>query len=546
VSQRAIRWLTLLLVLSVLLPVFGVLAWTYLDARGDVQRDMVRVSNAARDRLDNVFDYGTNQLQVLGNLTDTLAQGCDKNVQNELRDIVFRSPYFREAGVLLDGKLVCTQYERYEPPVDASNRIKDALDVDGILVAAQRLTPNGPHNLILARHYGNRATGYLIVHPDAMIDFLPFFEPNARHGVYFLYKDRVAISSVGVIEEDVVEHLTANTQSTGVSRGDSIYAVARSTRTPVMVAAVSNTHLALHRWQQRLPWILLAAALLAALTFFLTRRLATAALSMQAELARAISSNRLSVEYQPFLDVDRGIVVGVEALVRWNNRRGGPLSPAVFVPLAEQMGLLPALTDFVFNRTLTELTPLLRRFPRMRVSINCHVSTLNSPALSRYVQQWRDAGLQPDRLVFEVTERANAHFDAESVKAPMQALKAQGPVFAMDDFGVGFSNLNSLRSLPFDFLKIDKAFVDGIGPDATDAAGFVDHIIALAKRLNLRVVAEGVETMEQRDYLHRAGVRFMQGWLFARAMPASALSAYIEGYGRRNKQATEPAAPQLA
>jgi c-di-GMP phosphodiesterase len=529
-SQRAIRWLTLLLVLALLLPVLVVLAWTYLDARGDVRRDMAHVSNAARDRLDSVFEYGSNQLQVLGNLTDSLAQGCDQNVQTELRDIVFRSPYFREAGVLLDDKLVCNQYERYAPPIDVASRVKDALEVDGMLVSAQRLTRNGPYSLILARRYGNRATGYLIVHPAAMIDFLAFFEPNARHGVYFLYNGQVAISSVGVIDDDIAQRVLADSQATGVSRDDSIYAIARSARLPVAVAAVSSSHLALHRWQQRLPWILLAAAALAALAFFLTRRLATAALSMQAELARAISSGRLSVEYQPFFDVEKGIVVGVEALVRWNNRREGPLSPAVFVPLAEQMGLLPELTEFVFNRTLTELAPLLRQFPRMRVSINCHVSTLSSPALARYVQVWRDAGLAPDRLVFEVTERANAHFDAASVKVPMEALKAQGTRFAMDDFGVGFSNLNSLRSLPFDFLKIDKAFVDGITVDAADAAGFVDHIIALAKRLNLRVVAEGVETQAQRDYLQRVGVHFMQGWLFARPMTAAALFKYLGEY----------------
>jgi sensor c-di-GMP phosphodiesterase-like protein len=529
-----------------LLPVAGVLAWTYLDARSDVRRDMAHVSGAARDRLDSVFEYGANQLQVLGNLTDTLAQGCDQNVQTELRDIVFRSPYFREAGVLLDDKLVCNQYERYEPPVDVASRVKDALEVDGMLVSAQRLTRGGPYNLILARRYGNRATGYLIVHPAAMIDFLAFFEPNARHGVYFLYKDQIAISSVGVIDDDIAQRLLANTQSTGVSRDDSIYAIARSARMPVAVAAVSNSHLALHRWQQRLPWVLLAAAGLAALAFFLTRRLATAALSMQAELARAISSGRLSVEYQPFFDVDKGIVVGVEALVRWNNRREGPLSPAVFVPLAEQMGLLPALTDFVFSRTVTELAPLLREFPRMRVSINCHVSTLSNPALVHYVRRWRDAGLQPDRLVFEVTERANAHFDAASVKAPMEALKAQGLTFAMDDFGVGFSNLNSLRSLPFDFLKIDKAFVDGIAPDASDAAGFVDHIIVLAKRLNLRVVAEGVETQAQRDYLQRAGVHFMQGWLFARAMPVHVLNKYLADYRQGTPAATGAFSPANA
>jgi sensor c-di-GMP phosphodiesterase-like protein len=539
VSQRAIRWLTLLLLLAALLPITGVLIWSYLDVRQDVRREMAHVSNAARDRLDSVFEYGSNQLQVLGNLTDTMAQGCDNDVLTELRDIVFRSPYFRESGVLYDGKLACNQYERYVPPIDVANRIKDAIDIDGLLVAVQRVPSNGPYSLILARHYGNRATGYVIVHPAAMIDFLAFFEPNARHGVYFLYNDKIALSSVGVIDDDTAQRLLSSSQTQGVAQGDSIYALARSARYPIAVAAVSNAHLAMTRWQNRLPWIIAAALLLAALTLLLTRRLATAALSMHAELARAISSGRLSVEYQPFFDTEKNIVVGVEALVRWNNRPEGPLSPAVFVPLAEQMGLLPQLTEFVAARTLHELAPLVKRYPRMRVSINTHVSTLSGPLLAHCAQRWRDAGLPAGRLVFEVTERANAHMDALSVKAPMEALKTHGVRFAMDDFGVGFSNLNSLRSLPFDFLKIDKAFVDGIGDDAEDAAGFVEHIIALAKRLNLTVVAEGVETQAQRDYLRRHGVVYMQGWYFARAMNATTLTKYLAEYRQRETSPQE-------
>jgi sensor c-di-GMP phosphodiesterase-like protein len=533
-SQRAIRWLTGLLVLAILLPVLAVLVWSYLDVRQDVRREMGHVSAAARDRLDNVFEYGSNQLQVLGNLTDTLTQGCDSDMMGELRDIVFRSPYFREAGLLYDDKLACNQYERFVPPIDVAKRVNDAVNVDGLLVSVQRVPSNGPNSLILARRYGNRATGYLIVHPAAMIDFLAFFEPNARHGVYFLYNNKTALSSVGVIDDDTAQRILATPDGAGVAGSDSIYAIARSAKYPVAVAAVSNAHLALRRWQYRLPWILAGAALLAALAFILTRRLATAALSMHAELARAISSERLSVEYQPFFDTEKNIVVGVEALVRWNNRAEGPLSPAVFVPLAEQMGLLPALTEFVLKRVLAELTPLLAHYPRMRVSVNCHVSTLTNPLLTRYVQQWCLQGLPGDRLVFEVTERANAHMDPATVKAPMDTLKSLGPRFAMDDFGVGFSNLNSLRSLPFDFLKIDKAFVDGIGEDAQDTAGFVEHIISLAKRLNLTVVAEGVETQAQHDYLHRHGVVYMQGWYFARSMNIGTLTKYLAEYSKHD------------
>lgn len=527
-SQRAVRWLTALLVLAITLPVLAVLTWSYWDARRDVQTEMTHVSNAARDRLDSIIGSGSDQLQVLGNLTDTLAGGCDNDVQTQLRDIVFRSPYFREAGVLYDDKVLCNQFERFEPPVDVTERLKGAVQVEGLLISAPTI-PSGGRNLILAMRYPNRATGYLIVHPAAMVDYLAFFEPNAQHGVYYVYDGRVALSTVGVIEDATADQLMSDVKGQGRSSDDRIFSVARSSKYPVAIAAVSNTHLALKRWTARSPWIALLALLLAGGGYWLTRRLASEALSMHAELARAINSERLSVEYQPFMDVHTGVIVGVEVLVRWTNRLEGPLSPAVFVPLAEQTGLLPAMTRFVFKRMLKELTPLMQRYPRMRVTVNCHVSSLADPALSDYVRDWCAAGMAPDRLVFEVTERANAHFDASTAKAPMDALKAQGTRFAMDDFGVGFSNLNSLRSLPFDFLKIDKAFVDGIDAQ-TDSSGFVDHIVMLASRMSLIVVAEGVETIAQRDYLQKRGVRYMQGWLFARSMNVVKLEAHLREY----------------
>jgi sensor c-di-GMP phosphodiesterase-like protein len=534
-SGRAIRWLTVLLVLAMVLPVAAVLAWSYWDVRRDVRREMTHVSTAALNRLDAIIGSGAEQLQVLGNLTDTLAGGCDNEVQAQLRDIVFRSPYFREAGVLFDDKQLCNQYERFEPPVDVGSRLKDAVVVDGLLISAQRIPKGGPHSLILAMRYYNRGTGYLIVHPAAMVDYLAFFEPDARHGVYYLYDGKVALSTVGVIEDEMAQQLLASVSGRGESEHQQIFAVARSAKYPLAIAAVSNSHLALKRWAQRLPFVGLLALLMAGAGYWLTRRLASQALSMHAELARAIASERLDVEYQPFFDVQTGIVGGVEALVRWTRRPEGPLSPAVFVPLAEQAGLLPAMTQLVFKRVLAELAPLLARYPRMRVSINCHVSALTDPAFAVFTQQWQAAGLAADRLVFEVTERADAHFDLNSVKAPMQALKARGVSFAMDDFGVGFSNLNSLRNLPFDFLKIDKAFVDGITSN-TDSSGFVDHIMELANRMDLRVVAEGVETEAQRDYLLRLGVRYMQGWLFSRSMSVDRLATYLREYRKATGQ----------
>ncbi len=544
-SQRAVRWLTALLVLAIVLPVLAVLTWSYWDARRDVQTEMTHVSSAARDRLDSIIGSGSDQLQVLGNLTDMLAGGCDNDVLTHLRDIVFRSPYFREAGVLYDDKAVCNQFERFEPPVNVAARLKDAVRVEDILISAPQIPgESGARNLILAMRYPNRATGYLIVHPAAMVDYLAFFEPNAQHGVYYVYDGRVALSTVGVIEDATADQLMSDVKGQGRSSDDRIFSVARSSKYPVAIAAVSNAHLALRRWTARSPWIALLALLLAGGGYWLTQRLASEALSMHAELARAISSERLSVEYQPFMDVHSGVIVGVEVLVRWNNRLEGPLSPAVFVPLAEQTGLLPAMTRFVFKRMLQELTPLMQRYPRMRVTVNCHVSSLADPALGGYVRDWCAAGMAPDRLVFEVTERANAHFDAATAKAPMDALKAQGTRFAMDDFGVGFSNLNSLRSLPFDFLKIDKAFVDGIDAQ-TDSSGFVDHIVALANRMNLVVVAEGVETVEQRDYLQKRGVRYMQGWLFARSMSAAKLEAYLREY-RKDMPRADAALPTVS
>ena len=146
-----------------------------------------------------------------------------------------------------------------------------------------------------------------------------------------------------------------------------------------------------------------------------------------------------------------------------------------------------------------------------------------------------------ERIIFEITEHEMiAGRDGPGLEA-LNAIRAAGARLALDDFGTGYSSLRYLSSLPFDYLKIDKAFIEAIGTESV-TAGLVDTIVSMAKQLGLKTVAEGVETQQQLDYVRRLGVDFVQGWLFAKAMPAWEFKSYVEADKRREQRRRHPAA----
>jgi diguanylate cyclase len=251
------------------------------------------------------------------------------------------------------------------------------------------------------------------------------------------------------------------------------------------------------------------------------RERAVARQATEAALRNAIARDELVVHFQPELSVATGGIVGVEALVRWERPGHGMVSPADFIPIAEETGLIVPIGKWVLHQACAQA----KTFDDGRLVIRVNVSArqLAEPGLADTVKEALAAsGLPPERLVLEVTESVVLE-DGDRSVAALRALRDIGVGVSLDDFGTGYCSLSYLRRLPIDSLKIDRSFVRGLGHEADDDS-IVTSVIDLARSLGVSVVAEGVETEEQLAGLRARGCDTMQGFLFARPGPADAVA----------------------
>ncbi len=262
----------------------------------------------------------------------------------------------------------------------------------------------------------------------------------------------------------------------------------------------------------------LAALLFTAAIHALQRRL-TAPRGLARELLGAMRRGELALAYQPQVDRD-GMITGAEALLRWQHPTRGAVSPAEFIPVAEDMGIMPVLGAWVLDeagRTLArwKADPALSR---LTLSVNVSASQFNESDFTATVRQLLETrALDPTRLRLELTENVLLA-GLEPVAEKMEALKRTGVTFSLDDFGTGYSSLAYLRRLPVSELKIDRSFVAGLS-DSDRGQALVRSIVSIARDLDLGVVAEGVETPTQHTFLAGAGCDLYQGWLFGRPLP---------------------------
>jgi diguanylate cyclase len=244
------------------------------------------------------------------------------------------------------------------------------------------------------------------------------------------------------------------------------------------------------------------------------------------DLRKAIELNQFELHYQPKIDAHSGQVTAVEALLRWNHATRGVVSPDLFIPLAESMGLIGAIGDWVFERACRQIREWETQGVRMRVAVNLSAQQLLQPGLVGRIEHiLQRCGVAPELLTCEVTETA-AMGDARQAQRALVRLGRLGVKVSIDDFGTGHSSLAYLRQLPATELKIDRSFVADL-ETSKDARSIVEAVVRLAHALELRVVAEGVETKGQRNILQALGCDEFQGYLFARPLPAASMLAWI-------------------
>ncbi len=240
-------------------------------------------------------------------------------------------------------------------------------------------------------------------------------------------------------------------------------------------------------------------------------------LQLQTDLKTALDNGELSVHYQPTIDLDSGIVEGVEALVRWDHPVHGAISPEVFVPIAEAHGMIIPIGRFVLAEACSAAVALQNGHePPLLMHVNLSPQQLHDPSIVETVGQiLADAKLDPELLVLEITE--GVLLDDPVAVQRLHQLHAIGVLIAIDDFGTGYTSISYLQNLPIKILKIDRSFVSGNALADNERLAFLSAIVGLAKSLNLRSVAEGIEEAAQFAELRGLGCNAGQGYLWARA-----------------------------
>ncbi|MGZ5040248.1 MAG: putative bifunctional diguanylate cyclase/phosphodiesterase, partial [Usitatibacter sp.] len=243
-------------------------------------------------------------------------------------------------------------------------------------------------------------------------------------------------------------------------------------------------------------------------------------LELENELRAALENNQLMLHYQPKVDMRSGLVVGMEALVRWQHPRKGMIQPSEFIPLAEETGLIVALGNWVLQEACLQARAWQERGIRdLAMAVNISGVQFRRRDLVKNVAralEW--SGLEARYLELEITESVVMENAPEAI-VMLEELHAMGVGLSIDDFGTGYSSLNYLKRFPIDKLKIDQSFIRDISADTDDAA-IVQAIIAMAHGLRLRVVAEGVESEGQLEFLRALDNDEYQGFLFSKPLPA--------------------------
>jgi len=253
--------------------------------------------------------------------------------------------------------------------------------------------------------------------------------------------------------------------------------------------------------------------------------------ALETSLLKAIGTDQLSLEFQPIVEIDSGRMVSAEALLRWTHPLLGQISPSEFIPIAEESGLIAQLGQWVLREACRAMVAWRRQDPQrapQTVSVNISRTelALGSALLGQLLGTLREAGLPPECLQLEVTEREVARNPAASNEL-MQQLRLHGVQIAMDDFGTGTSSLRSLREYPFSTIKIDRSFVMDLNTGG-DVLAVMQATIGLIGNLGMNSLAEGVEEQVQLNALRSLGCRFAQGYLFSRPVPADRLLGALD------------------
>lgn len=495
------------------LPVIIFVGIDYVQSIRLAQLSLKRAATAAADRANAMLEDAE---RLLSRLTlDSDLTPSPETVRMFSR-AEYIDPRFREIGLLdWDGRLVATSLGRVDPPMEVPpDRRADPAQSRLQVVGLHKTYVMGERSIILSLPTQGRGELNALVDPLVLLSFLGDPELDPEGFAAFLGRDGQVLAKVGQVpmHDGIFAPIETGAwlRASRATDGGDITVVVEATR-----------DWALHRWWERLAMVMPIAVLCnGLLAILMLRRFRS--VSLDHDLRGGLKRDEFTVHYQPIVDLRDGRCIGAESLLRWYHPRHDVLRPGVFIPIAENTGALPDLTDWLLQRVAVETQPLFERQPDFLLSVNVAPSQLQSGAAGPLIRSIAASALDPNRLILEITESSLWEVPDDGLRSAMAALNAEGPSFALDDFGNGCFSFENVVEMNFRYLKIDKSIIHAVGRDRRRLF-VLDGLIDLAHKLRLEVIAEGVEQEEQRKYLLARGVRWGQGWLFSPAVPIADL-----------------------
>lgn len=501
---------------AIVLPIWVSLG---LARRQSLSSEQSRGLSYARDVLRRSEETANQFSDAIRILNSDHLPPCSPSEIDLMRQIDLESSYIQAVGRVSGNSLICTSLDTKEPIPLPPSQIVTAVGV------AERNNIELPiarsHPLGVLSQYGVA----ILIDPSLVVD-TPTEGPGISIAIFAASSahHNVIAERGGNLRPAWFKNLPKGTETSFIEDGY-LVSVIRSAQYDLSVVAAIPERYANRGVRQFalifVPIGLLCGAGLAWAVLFISR----IQLSMPSMLRAAAKRGEFYLEYQPIVELESRRWIGAEALVRWR-QRGRVVRPDQFIPVAEESGVITLITEQVMSIAATDLPKLVKLNPSFHVAINLSAPDLCSNHTFEMLQRaLRISGAQPANIEIEATERS--FLQGPEAREILAKIRSMGVTVAIDDFGTGYSSLACLQTLGLDTLKIDKAFVDTIGTDGATSQ-VVLHIIEMAHSLNLEMVAEGVETEEQAQFLLKRGVHYGQGWLFGRPMPIASLCESLE------------------
>jgi|SRR5450830_27619 len=500
--------------IAVLASVSSMLYLSHMRASDEEQARLTLFAQRGLMRAQTTF----NDIRSILFTLDTLSiQPCSIEHIAVMRRLTANTRAVDEIGYFEDGLLKCTSWGVTEDGIHETP--PDFISQEGIKVTTRVMPLISKGNPMVASQY--KSYNVLTV-PERFSDVI--VEENVQLVVAF--NNGIIFSTLNAPDLQLAEKIIAAPRQIDDKL---LFTVERSGS--FIVVALEPKRFLFQKLHEEDMLFLPIGILIATLLVVVVIRLARHRLSPLGELIVAVKKHELIVYYQPIIELLSGRCVGAEALVRWQRPDGEIVRPDLFVPLAEENGLIGKITDQVIRMVVRDLQSVLVNDRSLHVAINLSTEDIKTGKGLDVIQAaLTGSGIENRQIWLEATERG--FLNVTSACLTLGHARELGHAVAIDDFGTGYSSLSSLQKLPLDAVKIDKGFVDTIGTDSASSS-VTSHIIAMAKTLHLNIFAEGVETEEQASYLRRHKVEYGQGWLFSMAMP---VEEYISYYQKNREQ----------